>query len=1364
MKKFIILLLFFITGCGVNCIEGSKGISGNSVVVEVSPTVKKVSNVLQPNWIDTGLRASKDQPPIKLMITGVLNMCPKDSLNPADVVVSAATCAKNIYDIEYSHEWIYQDLESVCNSVKPADFGPVKTYRSLHARSISTFNVNKGDVFRVSLIPRKVKVTDCAADALKEHGIIYYSDNEIFKDDNCNMAISAENICKNGVSEFYVKVGEECKGSRGTLSAIPRLQGTDVSTLVDNTTTPYGNKIFYSEDGEEDWIKAPFVYDARVIKNQKVNVDILKKHCAIIKELNKKGIIGHVDTASTSQLEYYKKQQDQGNIEKDVELDTIKEIIDVINNFTTYDINCICGTICNSKSKLSADKRIATISNYDADGNCIADNNSQGNTKTTLDEMHNVKLEDITQNTDSEKIIQGLSAYFDISPKPGIKKNFSESSKHYYCSPQEIYGYDCFSQSFQNNIESNSVKSDFNYTYQLDDRAKLRFVILGQEGKYNLYSGGYNIHVERICNFMYGKKLYMYIGDNAPTMFPGDKGTVELFVPDPKDQKSGTGIYMINGDGSEKKSGKIYLGIDVRGYEDQFDYSSLPEMKSENKYFADFFVKVWNPNFSKAFVMIRDSLLRILYGLPKDVKVNNISQAIDIIHVNKSKGAVQSIYTNQTSAGSLWRALQALCTLYIIFTVLGYVIGVIKCTKYDLVVRIAKIAVVIALISQGSWEFFSDHFFSIFVQGVSDLIAAFNGELDGDNSFAFLDPTIGVLLTGEVWIRLATLILTGPIGWLMFIIILWAFVVFFICIIEAVIAYLFTIVAIAFLATLAPIFITFIFFQLTKTLFDAWIKMLVNFSLQPIILFAALAFLNQVMLTVLHSVTGFTVCSQCYLGFDLPTSVVEEGAPPDICLIYVLSPIGYLPALSITESIREAYVQGDHGLFGLPFSIASALMLLIVANAMRGFKNMSETIAHSISGSIAGLGASIHAATQSLASIVGLDQETQSIIKDAMRNRKSTGKSDINIVSRSNINPENSGESVGRNGDRGSDVTGIDHKNNGESVGRNNDRGSDVTGGDHNCGVQADNDVSNKSTDISQQSQSGNNVEEDGEMGQYSGQLDNYILPTNDGVVLDTRSSYDEVQGANNNLDGNLPVSGSESTTVDSSENVSGMTTHDATNDDGDTNVRRGLDDDSADNVSGMTTHDATDDGEDTNVRRGLDDDSADNVSGMTTHDATDDGGDTNVRRGLDDDNADNVSGMITHDITNNGKDINESHSAVDDGILDITSKDTDESKNVDSSTDGNDGTAENNDSDTQGEEEKASVIVESYGDDDASNTKRRKKDINFLDGPQQKRLYMDECSSVREKIAGHESAIKVEEESYERGVVRKLNKKDELK
>ncbi|AHX10008.1 type IV secretion system protein [Ehrlichia chaffeensis] len=1470
MKKFIILLLFFVTGCGVNCIEGSKGISGNSVVVEVSPTVKKVSKVLQPNWIDTELRVSKDQPPMRVAVTGALNMCPKDFLNPKNLIVPAVSCISDIKDISYKDESTYQNIKDVCSNASLRTKAANSEYLSGVAHTVSAFRLNKGDAFKVSLIPRKVKVTDCSSAALKELGVIYYSDDEIFEDSNCQQAIPAENICQNGVPKFYVKVNQECKESGGMAGAIPRLQGTEVSALVDNTDTPYGNKIFYSEDAKKNWINAPFVYDARIIKNQKVNVETLKKHCTIIKELNEKKIINHVDTISTSQFEYYQKQKAQGAIKGDITTDIIKELIDVINNFTTYDINCVCGTICNSKSKLVTGKEIATISNYGSDGNCIISGSYEYNKDATFEEISKAKLEDISKNANnSDPIIQGLTAFFGTR----VTHKQEKDARNYYCFPQKVHGGSCYADISSQNIDSNSLKSNISYAYDSDESVTLRFAVIGEKQKYASYSGGYNIHVERICNFMYGKKLYMYIGDNPPTIFPGDPGTIELFVPDPENPESGTGVYMINKDGSEKKSGKVYLGIDVRGYENQFDYSSLPGIESANKYFVDFFIKRWNPNFSKVFVMIRDFLLRILYGVPKDTQVDNIAQALDVARTSKSQGAIQSIYANQTGAGSLWRALQALCSLYIVFTVLGYAIGVVKFTKYDLGVRIAKIAIVVGLISQGSWEFFSDHFFSIFIQGTSDLVAAFNGELDGDNSFRFLDTTLGILLTGEVWIRLLTLILTGPIGWLIFYIIFWAFFVFFMCVIEAIIAYLLTIVAVAFLATLAPIFITFIFFQLTKTLFDAWVKMLVNFSLQPIILFAALAFLNQVVLTVLYKVTSFTVCNQCYLGFDLPTSAVEEGAPYDICLVSVLLPVGYSPDLSITESIRESYVQGNGGLLGLPFDIASALILLLAAHAMRGFKGMSETIAHSISGSVAGLSASVYGATQALASIVGRDQETQNIIKEAMRNRKSTGKSDVDIVSRSNPNPESRGESVERSG--GSD--------------------SDLPPKGHDGGLRTG--ISDKGDNVPQQPQSGDDIKEDSKTGRASEQLHNDVSPLSSSSVLDTTPftlSYNEMQGADN-LDSNPSVTRNDT----SADGTSGMDSQDASSDagselhgDGNTGnvattqdtgdnegdgAQNGSRDngENAGNASNVTEQD-TSSGENDEVQGGSRDnsESADDASSITEQDSSsgesdeaqggsrdndenaddtssvaedtssdesdeaqggsrdnDENGDSTLSVAEqdtssdesdeaqggsrdNDENADDTSSVAEQDTSSDESDEAQGGSRDNDENADDTSsvaeqdtssdesdeaqggsRDNDENddsassvteqdadsvsdgtevstsdgdnnlgndQSTDNTLDGNENTSGNNDTDVQEEAGKASSVVESSDSDDSDGRKRGRKDINFLDGPQRKRLYMDEYSSVAEKIAGHESAIAVEEESYERGIVKKRGKKDQ--
>ena len=254
-----------------------------------------------------------------------------------------------------------------------------------------------------------------------------------------------------------------------------------------------------------------------------------------------------------------------------------------------------------------------------------------------------------------KEIIAGLTAYlesFDPKDNNELDNNLNKQNKQEsYCFPSNSRNNTCIHDLFSKTVKESSIESNVNYTHKFDYPVTLKFGIIGEQGKYKDYFGGYNIHVERICNFVDGKKLYMYIGNTPPTMLPGTDNTIELFVAkkDGEQSTSGTATYTINDDNSQKKSGTIYLGIDVRGYVDQFDYRSVPSVQSDNKYSVDFAINRWNPNFSQAFVMIRDFLLKILYGLPSNQKVSNISQAMDTIRTTKSKGAVQHIYTNQTT-------------------------------------------------------------------------------------------------------------------------------------------------------------------------------------------------------------------------------------------------------------------------------------------------------------------------------------------------------------------------------------------------------------------------------------------------------------------------------------------------------------------------------------------------------------------------------------------------------------------------------------------------------------------------------------------------------------------------------------------
>lgn len=54
-------------------------------------------------------------------------------------------------------------------------------------------------------------------------------------------------------------------------------------------------------------------------------------------------------------------------------------------------------------------------------------------------------------------------------------------------------------------------------------------------------------------------------------------------------------------------------------------------------------------------------------------------------------------------------------------------------------------------------------------------------------------------------------------------------------------------------------------FGITRSLFENWLRQLISYALQPIILFTGLAFISMIIRTELYSSLGFGVCK-----YDFP--------------------------------------------------------------------------------------------------------------------------------------------------------------------------------------------------------------------------------------------------------------------------------------------------------------------------------------------------------------------------------------------------------------------------------------------------------------------------------------------------------------
>ncbi|QDH19167.1 type IV secretion system protein [Wolbachia endosymbiont of Carposina sasakii] len=476
-------------------------------------------------------------------------------------------------------------------------------------------------------------------------------------------------------------------------------------------------------------------------------------------------------------------------------------------------------------------------------------------------------------------------------------------------------------------------------------------------GHYYYNRGGYHVKVTRSCEYINGEKLYVYLGDEPPKDLHG-VGTNDFKVVGVRERVNGKDEYtildVISGEHFQnEESKKIYFGINVSNVERDDITDKNGKYYENNKYTVTLFVKR----------KINDFISSNVNGVFKLIKEEVIGDSVKDSYKGYARGLLQGV--------------RALLTLYVIFTVVGYMLGTIQLSKFDFIVRMFKIAFIAFAFSDRSWELFGTTLSRLFIDGSTYLVDSFSGYVgEGERKFAFLDLTAGVLFTAETWLKFLSLMLSGPFGVIAFLAILCATYAFLKCIISATLKYVISTVLVAFLLSLTPLFIVFILFQKTKPLFDNWIKTLAHVSLEPVILFSFLSLLNQLMYSVLYNLTNFSACYQCLISVNFLSY--------DLCLMKSILPLGYSPGTSVDVALSTGERAGGH-FAALPIDLIQAFIYLIIAGAMEAFVSISETMVQTLFSSgygvTGGVGTVAKSASQAMLSTVGLDDKTQSMIQ-----------------------------------------------------------------------------------------------------------------------------------------------------------------------------------------------------------------------------------------------------------------------------------------------------------------------------------------------------------------------------------------------
>lgn len=222
------------------------------------------------------------------------------------------------------------------------------------------------------------------------------------------------------------------------------------------------------------------------------------------------------------------------------------------------------------------------------------------------------------------------------------------------------------------------------------------------------------------------------------------------------------------------------------------------------------------------------------------------------------QGIVPLTYKNIINTPGYRLSVSAILTLYIMFTGFSFLIGNINLTHVELIVRILKVSIVSILLSTDkAWTFFHDYLFVFFVDGVQQILQIVNeASATGPGSQSLL----GLLISPQTLSKLFSLLFVDWLGFIYIILYLIALYFIFFLIFKATIIYLTALITIGMIITMGPIFICFMLFNITRSLFENWLRQLISYALQPIILFAGIAFISMIIRSEVYSTLGFAVC------------------------------------------------------------------------------------------------------------------------------------------------------------------------------------------------------------------------------------------------------------------------------------------------------------------------------------------------------------------------------------------------------------------------------------------------------------------------------------------------------------------------
>lgn len=282
----------------------------------------------------------------------------------------------------------------------------------------------------------------------------------------------------------------------------------------------------------------------------------------------------------------------------------------------------------------------------------------------------------------------------------------------------------------------------------------------------------------------------------------------------------------------------------------------------------------------------------------------------------------QEIVTNSTFVAAFNGSVALVIVSY------GFMVlmGAVKLAPGEIYTRVFKIGLIVWLVSPGGgWSNFNTYVSPLFWETAADLITMFTqGSMrsglnvpsmtigsspGGSGTFyemsrpvALFEEPVALLFSANFMVTVIGCFFTGPYGAFIAILLIWGARLLLRALVEALYTYIKGIVGLWFILSLAPIFLTFLFFKRTQHIFEGWLNVILSFIFQISFLFAFLGFF---VVIISMSMLNFMQIQWCFVEID----TIIVGLPAKITL-----PRPYL----IQDATGNIIPLGDGawGLFG----------------------------------------------------------------------------------------------------------------------------------------------------------------------------------------------------------------------------------------------------------------------------------------------------------------------------------------------------------------------------------------------------------------------------------------------------------------